>query len=87
MVIRLRRGTPRNQALEQPGVEHRSVQRVLQRLLADLMILAGISGVLVWAWAMLEGSLYQHIQKARWEKGIRPGGVAGDDVSRGGAYR
>jgi sortase A len=41
-----------------------AVRRAVVRLAADLLILAGVSGVLIWAWALSEGAFYQFVQEA-----------------------
>jgi len=44
------------------------LSKPLRRAFADVLILAGSVGVLVWAWGLLEPTLYQHVQKGQFEQ-------------------
>ncbi len=48
----------------------------------NLLLLAGIACLLVWAWQMGKGALYQHVQEAEFAKALSPGGPAPDRVER-----
>jgi len=60
--------------------------RPLLKLAANLLILAGTASVLVFAWALLDGALYQHTQKLQFETEVAGGdsGIA-KEVSLAGA--
>jgi len=45
-----------------------SLWKPLLHAVSDILTLAGIVGVLVWAWGLFEPALYQHIQKDRFEQ-------------------
>jgi LPXTG-site transpeptidase (sortase) family protein len=50
--------------------------RTLLHWAADLLMLAGSAGVMVFAWSLLDGAYYQHAQKIQFESQIA-GGDAG----------
>jgi sortase A len=45
-----------------------SLWKPLGKAASDALLLAGSAGVLVWAWGMLETTLYQHVQKSQFER-------------------
>jgi LPXTG-site transpeptidase (sortase) family protein len=49
-------------------VQSESFGKAFRMAVANAMILAGSVGVLVWAWGMLETTLYQHVQKTQFER-------------------
>jgi len=48
-------------------VQAESIGKTIRMALADILIAAGCGGMLVWAWGMLETTLYQHVQKRQFE--------------------
>jgi hypothetical protein len=50
--------------------------RALVNWAADLLMLAGSAGVVVFAWSLLDGAYYQHTQKIQFEIQVA-GGDAG----------
>lgn len=46
-----------------------SLWKPLRIAVANVLILAGSAGVLVWAWSELQTALYQHVQKNQFESG------------------
>jgi len=57
--------------------------RACARLVADLLILAGISGVLLWIWALADGFLYQYVQGVQFPNSVTSdvGSATGEDVT------
>jgi sortase A len=49
-------------------VRGKSVWKAFRTAVANVLILAGSAGVLVWAWSLLETTLYQHVQKNHFER-------------------
>jgi len=51
-------------------VRLQSLRQLLFAVGADLLVLFGIGGVLVWAWALSEGALYQYAQGIQFTKEV-----------------
>lgn len=49
-------------------VQAESLWKPLRTAVSELLILVGFAGVLVWAWSMFETTLYQRVQKNRFER-------------------
>ena len=47
---------------------------------ADLLILVGVGGMLVWLWGLSDGAIYQHTQSAQFSRETAGGevGIAGN---------
>jgi len=56
-------------------VQAESFWKTFRRAVADLLLLSGSACLLVWAWGLLEPTLYQHVQKNQFERkfGEQPG--------------
>jgi sortase A len=56
-------------------VQAESLWKPFRRAVADLLLLAGSACLLVWAWGLLEPTLYQQVQKNQFERkfGKQPG--------------
>lgn len=52
-------------------VQAGSLWKPIRTAVSELLILVGFAGVLVWAWGMLETTLYQHVQKNRFQRELR----------------
>lgn len=75
-------------------VRAESLWKPLRKAAADLLILVGAAGVLVWAWGMFGTMLYQHVQKNHFERELiehpanparPPARVPGSSGNTGGA--
>lgn len=51
-------------------VQAESLWKPLRRAAADVLLLAGFACLLVWAWGLLEPTLYQRVQKTQFERQI-----------------
>jgi sortase A len=59
-----------------------SVRSAFLAFTANLLVLAGIAGVLVSVWALADGALYQHVQEIQFEREVGAGGGFGDETGR-----
>lgn len=51
-------------------VRPQPLKKLLLAVTADLLVLAGIAGVLVWAWGISDGALYQYAQGVQFAKEV-----------------
>jgi len=55
-----------------------SVKRRVLALTADSLILAGLFGLVVWAWGLSEGALYQYVQRVQFARDIAGDGAGAE---------
>jgi sortase A len=58
-------------------VRLQSLGRLLVRRTANLLVLAGALGVLIWVWALSDGALYQHVQEVEFASNAAPAPTGG----------
>jgi len=55
-----------------------SVKRRLLAWTADSLILVGLCGLLVWAWGLSEGALYQYVQRVQFARDVAGDGAGAE---------
>lgn len=55
-----------------------SVRRKLLALAADSLILAGLCGLIAWAWGLSEGTLYQYVQRVQFARDVAEDGAGAE---------
>ena len=53
-------------------VRRQSLWKLFVRMTADLLILAGVSGVAVWIWGLSDGAFYQYVQGVQFRQESDP---------------